>query len=57
MAARCPLIGRLRFDNLFVNAGHGGLGWTLACGSGKLMADIVTGTAPEIDSTAFSPDR
>ncbi len=52
-----PLIGRLRFENLFVNAGHGGLGWTLACGSGRLAADLVTGKAPEIDSAAFSPDR
>lgn len=52
-----PLIGRLRFDNLFVNAGHGGLGWTLACGSGRLAADIVAGKAPEIDSAPFSPDR
>ncbi len=52
-----PLIGRLRFDNLFVNAGHGGLGWTLACGSGKLTADLLAGKTPEIDSTPFSPDR
>jgi len=52
-----PLIGRLGLQNLFVNAGHGGLGWTLACGSGKLMADIVAGTAPDIDPAPFSVDR
>lgn len=52
-----PIIGRLNFDNLFVNAGHGGLGWTLACGSGKLMADIVAGNTPEIDSAPFSAGR
>jgi D-amino-acid dehydrogenase len=49
-----PLIGPLRFRNLIVNAGHGGLGWTLACGSGKLAADLVAGRAPEIDPAPYS---
>lgn len=52
-----PLIGRLMLPNLYINAGHGGLGWTLACGSGRLMADLVTGQTPEIDPAPFSPDR
>jgi D-amino-acid dehydrogenase len=41
-----PIIGRARWPNLFVNAGHGGLGWTMACGSGKRIADLISdGTA------------
>jgi D-amino-acid dehydrogenase len=44
-----PVIGRTRFTNLFLNTGHGTLGWTLACGSGKALADIVSGRKPEVD--------
>ena len=44
-----PLIGRTRVDNLYLNTGHGTLGWTLACGSGHALADIVTGRKPEPD--------
>ena len=34
-----PVVGATRYDNLFLNTGHGTLGWTMACGSGKLVAD------------------
>lgn len=44
-----PLIGRSRIANLFLNTGHGTLGWTHACGSGKALADIVSGRVPEVD--------
>jgi len=44
-----PLIGRTRYPNLFLNTGHGTLGWTLACGSGKALADIISGLPPEVD--------
>jgi D-amino-acid dehydrogenase len=44
-----PVIGRTRFANLFLNTGHGTLGWTLACGSGKALADIVSGRRPDVD--------
>ena len=44
-----PLIGRTRLPNLFLNTGHGTLGWTHACGSGKSIARIVSGLQPEID--------
>jgi D-amino-acid dehydrogenase len=44
-----PVIGRTRLANLFLNTGHGTLGWTLACGSGKAIADIVSGRNPGID--------
>jgi D-amino-acid dehydrogenase len=42
-----PLIGQSRYRNLFLNTGHGTLGWTLACGSGRALADIVSGRNPE----------
>jgi D-amino-acid dehydrogenase len=42
-----PLIGRSKYPNLFLNTGHGTLGWTLACGSGRALADIVSGRRPE----------
>ena len=44
-----PLIGRARYSNLFLNAGHGTLGWTMACGSGKALADIISGRPPETE--------
>jgi D-amino-acid dehydrogenase len=44
-----PVIGRTRYRNLFLNTGHGTLGWTMSCGSGRITADIVSGIAPEID--------
>ena len=44
-----PLIGRTRLPNFFLNTGHGTLGWTHACGSGKSIARIVSGLKPEVD--------
>jgi D-amino-acid dehydrogenase len=44
-----PLIGKTRLPNLYLNTGHGTLGWTHACGSGKSIARIVSGLAPEVD--------
>jgi D-amino-acid dehydrogenase len=44
-----PLIGRTRFANLFVNTGHGTLGWTLAAGSGRCIASIIAGKVPDVD--------
>jgi len=44
-----PIIGRSRLPNLFLNTGHGTLGWTHCCGSGKSLAHIVSGKAPEVD--------
>ena len=43
-----PLIGRTRYANLYLNTGHGTLGWTMAAGSGKALAEIVSGGRPEI---------
>jgi D-amino-acid dehydrogenase len=44
-----PIIGKSRLPNLFLNTGHGTLGWTHACGSGKSVARIVSGLAPELE--------
>jgi D-amino-acid dehydrogenase len=44
-----PIIGRSKLPNLLLNTGHGTLGWTHACGSGKSIARIVSGLAPEVD--------
>ena len=43
-----PIIGATPFANLFVNSGHGTLGWTMACGSAKALADMIGGRKPEI---------
>ncbi len=52
-----PVIGNSPVDNLFVNTGHGALGWTLACGSGKALADQITGEAAAYDMAPFSYAR
>jgi D-amino-acid dehydrogenase len=44
-----PLIGRTRVANLFLNTGHGTLGWTMGAGSGRVLADIISGKTPEPD--------
>jgi len=44
-----PIIGRSKLPNLFFNTGHGTLGWTHSCGSGKSIARIVSGLQPEVD--------
>ena len=44
-----PLIGRTRLRNLFLNTGHGTLGWTLACGSAKALAELIAGRRPEVE--------
>jgi D-amino-acid dehydrogenase len=44
-----PYIGRTRFANLYLNTGHGTLGWTMGCGSGRAIADIVSGRRPDVD--------
>jgi D-amino-acid dehydrogenase len=45
-----PYIGRTRYPNLYLNTGHGTLGWTMAAGSGKALACIVSGQADDLDS-------
>ncbi|MBK8063076.1 MAG: D-amino acid dehydrogenase [Betaproteobacteria bacterium] len=50
-----PIIGRSRYANLFLNTGHGTLGWTHSCGSGRAIADIVSGRRPELDFAFSGP--
>lgn len=44
-----PYIGRSKIANLFLDTGHGTLGWTHACGSGRALADIIAGQKPAVD--------
>jgi D-amino-acid dehydrogenase len=44
-----PVVGRTSIANLFLNTGHGTLGWTLAAGSGRALAELVSGRKPEVD--------
>ncbi|ACY52484.1 FAD dependent oxidoreductase, putative [Vibrio antiquarius] len=43
-----PIIGATKYDNLFTNTGHGTLGWTMACGSGQLLASIMAGEKAKV---------
>lgn len=45
-----PIIGPTPIDNLYLNTGHGTLGWTMACGSARILADLVTKTRPEVQT-------
>jgi len=52
-----PIVGATRVQRLFLNTGHGTLGWTMAAGSGRLIADLVTGRTPEIDPDGLGIER
>lgn len=52
-----PLLGATPVRNVYVNIGHGSTGWAMAAGSGKVVADIVSGTAPEIDIDGLTMAR
>ncbi len=52
-----PVLGRSRYGNLFLNTGHGTLGWTMACGSGRAVADLVLGREPEISFDGLTAER
>ncbi|WP_157217798.1 D-amino acid dehydrogenase [Flavisphingomonas formosensis] len=52
-----PIVGATPIGNLFLNTGHGTLGWTMACGSGRLIASIVGGAEPPIESTDLGISR
>ena len=59
MAQTTPheLITRIWYENLFLNTGHGSLGWTMACGSGRIVADVVLGRRPAFDLTGLGLER
>ncbi|MEX9952657.1 D-amino acid dehydrogenase [Providencia rettgeri] len=52
-----PIVGPTAYGNLYLNTGHGTLGWTMACGAGKLLADLISGNTPEIASDDLSVFR
>jgi D-amino-acid dehydrogenase len=52
-----PIIGRSKLPNLFLNTGHGTLGWTHSCGSGRSIARIVSGLEPEVDFAFVGVER
>ncbi|MDA0997879.1 MAG: FAD-dependent oxidoreductase, partial [Proteobacteria bacterium] len=52
-----PLIGPTRIQNLYLNTGHGTLGWTMAAGSGRVLSDILSGRQPDIDISGLTIDR
>jgi D-amino-acid dehydrogenase len=52
-----PIVGRTPVSNLFLNTGHGTLGWTMSCGSGQLLADLMSGKQPVIQSGDLSVHR
>lgn len=52
-----PVIGPTRIEGLFLNTGHGTLGWTMSAGSARLIASLVTGSTPEIDATDLAASR
>ncbi|BDX03854.1 D-amino acid dehydrogenase [Marinomonas pontica] len=52
-----PIVGRTGIDGLYLNTGHGTLGWTMSCGSAAVIADIMSGDKTEIDSQDFSVQR
>ncbi|MFQ8431469.1 D-amino acid dehydrogenase [Amaricoccus sp. W119] len=52
-----PVIGRTKLANLWLNTGHGTLGWTMSCGAGRVLADLMSGVAPEIDARPLNISR
>ena len=52
-----PIIGRTRYPNLYLNTGHGTLGWTMACGAGRVIADQLLGRSPEVSTEGLSLER
>jgi len=52
-----PIVGRSTVPNLYLNTGHGTLGWTMAAGSGRVIADMVSGGVPEIDTSDLGYGR
>ena len=52
-----PILGKTKIDNLFLNTGHGTLGWTMSVGSAKFVSDVINSQTPDIDSEGLSVDR
>jgi D-amino-acid dehydrogenase len=52
-----PIVGGTALRNLYLNTGHGTLGWTMACGSGRYLSDVILGRTPEISTEGLSLAR
>ncbi len=52
-----PVVGATSIAGLYLNTGHGTLGWTMACGSGRVVADLISGTSPEISLDGLGAGR
>jgi D-amino-acid dehydrogenase len=52
-----PIVSRTPLENLYLNTGHGHLGWTMATGSGRALADLVMGRTPAIDLAPYALER
>lgn len=52
-----PVLGPTPLGNLYLSTGHGTLGWTMACGSGRVLADLISGRKPEIETADLAVSR
>jgi len=52
-----PILGRTSIENLYLNTGHGHLGWTMAAGSGRALSDLISGGEPKIDVKPYALHR
>jgi len=52
-----PVVGPTRLPNLYLATGHGTLGWTMAAGTGRVMADVISGRAPGVDLAGLTVER
>ncbi|OJU13502.1 MAG: D-amino acid dehydrogenase small subunit [Caulobacterales bacterium 68-7] len=52
-----PVVGPTPYSNLYLNTGHGTLGWTMACGSASVLSDMISGRAPEIETADLAISR
>lgn len=52
-----PVVGATKYRNLWLNTGHGTLGWTMACGSARYLSDLIDGRRPEIDTEGLDISR
>jgi D-amino-acid dehydrogenase len=52
-----PIVGRTPYHNLWINTGHGTLGWTMSCGSAQMLSDLITGITPAIAFDDLAVER
>ena len=52
-----PVVGATKLSNLFLNTGHGTLGWTMSCGSAQLLSDLISDNKTAISADGYSMDR